>query len=187
MNTVFLIILFIALLLVTIVNPESALAVMLEGATSAINLSVKLLAIYTVWLSVLKIIESTGLDKKLSRLFLPITNYLFEGESEETKSLIGMNLAANMLGMGGAATPLGIKAMEMMDKGDGKATDNMIMLMIISATSIQILPATIMALRSTAGSLNASDIILPSLISTIMTTGVGIALAKVFSRRKKKK
>jgi spore maturation protein A len=187
MNTVFLIILFIALLLVTIMNPESALAVMLEGATGAINLSVKLLAIYAVWLSVLKLIERTGLDKKLSGLFLPITDHLFKGETKETKAVIGLNLAANMLGMGGAATPLGIRAMELMDKGDGKATDNMIMLMIISATSIQLLPATIMALRSAAGSSNSSDIILPSLISTVVTTGIGIILVKILSKRKNKK
>lgn len=182
MNIVFLIIVFISLLIITVVNPESALSVMLEGARSAIDLSLKLVAIYAVWLSVLNIMEKTGLNKKLSSLFAPITDFLFKGESEEAKSFIGMNLAANMLGMGGAATPLGIKAMELMDRGTGKATNNMIMLMVISATSIQILPATIMALRSANGSFNPSDIILPSLLATTVTTLTGIILVKIFSR-----
>ena len=182
MNTVFLIILFISLLILTVVNPESALSVMLEGARSAIDLSIKLIAIYAVWLSVLKIMEKTGRDKKLSALFTPITNLLFKGENDKTKSVIGMNFAANMLGMGGAATPLGIKAMELMDDGSGKATNNMIMLMVISATSIQVLPATIMALRSASGSVNSSDIILPTIIATTVTTLSGILLVKLFSR-----
>ena len=183
MNVVFLIIILVSLTVITWVNPESALAVMLEGARSAIDLSLKLLAIYAVWLSVLKIMEKTGLNKKLSSLFSPITNLLFKGEDKETKSYISMNLAANMLGMGGAATPLGIKAMERMDEGTGKATNNMIMLMVISATSIQILPATIIALRSANYSLNPSDIILPSILATTVTTIVGIILVKIFCKK----
>lgn len=182
MNIVFFVIVLVSLVILTLVNPESALSVMLEGARSGIDLCLKLVAIYAVWLSVLKIMEKTGLDKKFSSIFTPITNLLFKGESNETKSIIGMNLAANMLGMGGAATPLGIRAMELMDDGSGKATNNMIMLMIVSATSIQILPATIIALRSSNGSVNPSDIILPSILATTITTLVGIILVKIFSR-----
>ncbi len=182
MNIIFAIIIFVSLTIITIVSPESALAVMLEGARGGIDLSLKLLAIYAVWLSVLKIMERTKLDKKLSSLFSPITKKFFKGESEKTQSIISLNLAANMLGMGGAATPLGIRAMEAMDDKSGKATDNMIMLMIISATSIQILPATIIALRSSAGSASSSDIILPSIIATSVTTLVGVLLVKVLSK-----
>jgi len=184
MNIVFLIIVFMSLLIITIVNPESSLSVMLEGARSAIDLSIKLVAIYAVWLSVLKIMEKTGLDKKLSSLFSPITKFLFKGEDEKTRGVIGMNMAANMLGMGGAATPLGIRAMEMMDRGTGKATDNMIMLMVISASSIQLIPATIMALRSANGSISPSDIFLPSLLATTVTTAVGIIMVKLLSKSK---
>jgi spore maturation protein A len=183
MNIVFFIIVMMSLIIITIVNPESAFAVMLDGAKSAIDLSFKLLAIYAVWLSVLKIIEKTGLDKKFSAMFSPVTKFLFKGENEKTRALISMNMAANMLGMGGAATPLGIRAMEMMDNGSGKATDNMIMLMVISASSIQLIPATIMALRSANGSASPSDIFLPSLIATTVTTGLGIFLVKLFSRK----
>lgn len=182
MNAIFFIILFVSLVIITWVNPESALAVMLEGARSAIDLSLKLIAIYAVWLSILKIIEKTGLDKKLSSLFSPITNILFKGEKVETKSYVSMNLAANMLGMGGAATPLGIRAMELMDDGSGKATKNMIMLMVISSTSIQIIPTTIIALRSSNFSLSPSDIILPSFLATTLTTVIGVILVKIFTK-----
>lgn len=182
MNAVFFIIILISLIAIIIVNPESVLYVMLEGARNAIDLSLKLVAIYAVWLSVLKIMEKTGISNKLAKFFSPITRILFRGESEETRMFISMNLAANMLGMGGAATPLGIKAMELMDKGTGKATDNMIMLMVISASSIQLLPATIIALRSANGSITPSDILLPSIIATSVTTAVGIILVKIFSK-----
>lgn len=182
MNAIFFIILFVSLIIITWVNPESALSVMLEGARSAIDLSLKLIAIYAIWLSVLKILEKTGLDKKLASLFSPITDRLFKGEKEETKSYISMNLAANMLGMGGAATPLGIKSMELMDDSSGKATKNMIMHMVISSTSIQILPTTIVALRSSNYSLSPSDIILPTIISTSLTTLIGIILVRVFTK-----
>ena len=187
MNVIFFIIILISLSVITYVNPESALSVMLEGARSAIDLCIKLVAIYAVWLSVLKIMEKTGLDKKLSSLFKPITNKLFKGESDETQATIGLNMAANMLGMGGAATPLGIKAMEQMDDNSGVATKNMIMLMVVAATSIQILPATIMALRSANGSLSPSDILFPSLLATTVTTSVGIILVKIFTKNKSQK
>lgn len=182
MNIVFLIIVLLSLGAITYMSPESTFPVMLDGAKSAIELSLKLLAIYAVWLSVLKIIEKTGLDKKLSSFFKPITDHLFKGENDETKALISMNMAANMLGMGGAATPLGIRAMERMDNKSGVATNNMIMLMVISASSIQLIPATIMALRSASGSSSSSDIILPCIIATTITTAVGIILVKLLSR-----
>jgi spore maturation protein A len=91
--------------------------------------------------------------------------------------------------MGGAATPLGIKAMECMQDGSEKATDNMILFMVINSTSIQLIPATIIGLRAAAGSNSASDIILPSLLATIISTVTGVILAKICAkfRRKEKK
>ena len=173
-----------SLLLVTITAPESALSIMLGGAKSAIGLSVSLCAIYTVWLSVLQVIGKTGMGKALSKAFRPLTKKLFKGESDLALEYITLNFSANLLGMGGAATPLGIKAMEYMQDGTERASDNMILFMVINATSIQLLPATIIGLRASKGSVYASNIILPSLIATTFSTLIGVILCKVFSSKK---
>ncbi|MEG1612538.1 MAG: hypothetical protein RR357_00045 [Clostridia bacterium] len=179
MNAIFIVIVVVSIIMVCIISPESALTIMLDGSMNAISLSFKMLAIYAVWMSILKMMESTGLDKKIANLFTPITHKLFKGESDEAHSYISVNLASNMLGMGGAATPAGIKAIGEMYRGSKMATKNMIMLLVINATSIQILPATVMAMMSAHGSAAASSIIIPSLISTIVSTLSGIALVSL--------
>lgn len=173
-----------SLLLVTVTAPESALSIMLGGAKSAIGLSVSLCAIYTVWLSVLQVIDKTGMGKALSKAFKPLTKKLFKGERDLALEYITLNFSANLLGMGGAATPLGIKAMEYMQDGSDKASDNMILFVVINATSIQLLPATIIGLRASKGSASASDIILPSLIATTFSTLIGVILCKVLAGKK---
>lgn len=162
--------------------PSLAVSVMLEGTLAAITLSVKLCSIYAVWLSVIKMVERGGLSELLAKVCAPVTKRLFKNEDEETEGLITMNLATNILGLGGIATPLGISAMEKMARGGDNLTDNMQMFMVINCTSIQLFPATVIALRSTAGSASPSDIFIPSLIATIVTTAVGIML--VFLKRR---
>lgn len=184
MNTIYVVMMIGSLLLVTITAPESVLSIMLGGAKSAIGLSVSLCAIYTVWLSVLQVIDKTGMGKALSKAFRPLTKKLFKGESDLALEYITLNFSANLLGMGGAATPLGIKAMEYMQDGTERASDNMILFVVINATSIQLLPATIIGLRASKGSASASDIILPSLIATTFSTLIGVILCKVFSSKK---
>ena len=164
-----------------VTNPTDIFPSMIEGVSGAINLVVKLIAIYSIWLSVLKMAEETQLDKKLSQLLKPVVKKLFKGESDDAYKWISINLASNMLGMGGASTPAGIKAMENMQKGD-KATNNMDLLVVINATSIQLIPATIIALRASWNSANPSSIILPTLISSTIATMVGVILCKVFSK-----
>ena len=132
--------------------------------------------------------QATALDKKLSKLLRPLIKRLFKKESDETYGWISINLAANMLGMGGVATPAGIKAMQSMSlEGQTVASPNMILLLIINATSIQLIPATVIAIRATAGSTDASSIFLPTLISTAVSTISGIILCKVFSLTDSKK
>ena len=181
MNLVFTILLLASSILLLIVNPAEIFPAMIEGVDGAINLLIKLTAIYSIWLSLLKLLEKTGLDKKLSRLLRPIVKRLFRGESEDSYKWISINLASNMLGMGGASTPAGIKAMELMQKGD-KATDNMDLLVVINATSIQLIPATVIALRASWNSANPSSIILPTLISSTLATVAGVILCKIFSK-----
>lgn len=187
MNVIFFIISVAALIMLIITDPESILSVMIEGAEGAVVLCVKLLAIYCVWLSVLRIMEDSGLSRKINRLFSPITKRLFKGEDEKTQEYITLNMTANLLGMGSCATPAGIKAIESMNsKKSPVATDNMILLVVINCTSIQLIPATIIGMRASAGSLSPSDIILPALISTIASTAIGIICCKILGSMKKK-
>ncbi len=181
MNSVFFVMVAASLAMCIFSSPSAAFPAMIDGASGAITLSLKLCAIYAIWLSVLDIMHKLKCDRALQKLFSPVTKKLFKGEDEETRGLIALNFSANLLGMGGAATPLGIRAMERMQDGTDRATDNMILFLVVNATSIQLIPATVIGLRSAAGSLASSDIILPSLLATIVSTAVGIALAKVLA------
>lgn len=183
MNIVFTALTLISLVLMTFTSPSAALPTMIEGVRNAILLTLKLTAIYAVWLSVLKMMEATGLDKKLSHGLRPVIKRLFKGESEESYNYISVNLASNMLGMGGATTPAGINAMASMCKEEGKASDNMLLLLVINATSIQIFPATVIALRAAANSSNAASVFLPTLIATTVATLIGVILCKLFSHK----
>ncbi|MDE6189462.1 MAG: spore maturation protein [Clostridia bacterium] len=186
MNLVFAVMILVALVMLVIVSPESAFTIMIGGASSALKLAFTLIAIYAIWLSVLSLMDGIGLNKAMNKIFRPITKLLFKGESDLALEYITLNFSANLLGMGGAATPLGIKAMECMQDGSEKATDNMILFMVINSTSIQLIPATIIGLRAAAGSNSASDIILPSLLATIISTVTGVILAKICAKFRKK-
>ncbi len=177
----FFVISIVSILVMIIRSPESAFPAMIDGATGAITLALKLIAIYAVWLSVLKMMEATALDKKLSRIMKPVVKRLFKKESDEAYDWICINLSANMLGMGGVATPAGIKAMSAMQDNSDKITNNMALLLVINTTSIQLIPATVIALRATAGSQNPADIILPTLISSGIATVCGGIICKILS------
>lgn len=184
MNIAFLLITFASIVAMIIKSPESAFPTMIDGVGQAITLIIKLTAIYAVWLSVLDMMTKTKLDKKLSKLLKPVARKIFKNESEEAYDWICINLSANMLGMGGVATPAGIRAMSAMEDGSIKATDNMIMLLVINATSIQLIPATVVAMRAAHGSQSASDIIAPTLISSGIATLCGMIICKVLSLKK---
>ena len=184
MNAVFLAISIISLVTMTVHSPETAFSSMINGVGSAISLSLKLIAIYAVWLSVLEMMKRTGIDKSLSKLLKPLVRKIFKKENDEAYDWICINMSANMLGMGGVATPAGIKAMEKMQDGSDRATDNMIMLFVINATSIQLIPATVIAMRAGANSQNAADIILPTLVSSGVATLLGMIICRVLSLKK---
>lgn len=179
-NVVFTLIFIVAVVIISVTSPDEVTASMLAGATNAVSLSLKMLAIYAVWTSVLKLMEKTGIDKKLTKLFRPLTRRLFRNESEKAVDLITLNVASNVLGLGNAATPAGIDAIYLMDDKSGVATKNMVMLTVIAATSSQLLPLTVLSLMTEYGSTAPSAIILPSIISTFSSTIIGVLLVAVF-------
>ena len=182
MNWVWTSIMLLGLGMLLISNVDIAVSSMLDGGSKAISLSLKLWGIYAVWLGVLKIVEETGLDKKLSKLFKPIISKLIGKTDEYTSNQLVINFTSNLLGMGNASTPSGINSIAGLDRGSKYATASMIMVLILNSTSLQLVPTTVVGLRVMAGSSSASDIIIPTLIATLASTLCGILLVKVFSK-----
>lgn len=182
MNWVWTSIMLIGMGLLLINNVDITVQSILDGGSKAISLSLKLWGIYAVWLGLLKIVEETGLDKKLSRLFRPLIRKLVGDTDEYTSNQIVINLTSNLLGMGNASTPSGINAISGLDKGSKYATASMIMILILNSTSLQLIPTTVIGLRVSAGSSSASDIIIPTLLATISSTLVGVLLVKLFGK-----
>ena len=163
-------------------NVDMAVSSMLDGGAKAITLGLKLWGIYAVWLGLLKIVEETELDRKLSNLFKPIIRLLVGRVDKYTESQLSINITSNLLGMGNASTPSGINTISGLDKGSKYATTAMIMVIILNSTSLQLIPTTVVGLRIMAGSNSATDIIIPTLIATLVSTFVGIILVKVFGK-----
>lgn len=173
-------------------NPSSVLNSMIDASEEAFSLCIELCAVYAVWLGVLELVEASGLSEKLAKLLHPLIKKLFKIDDKETEKMIALNMSANILGLGNAATPMGINAIKRLDDGSGVATNAMIMLIVLNATSLQLLPSTVIGLRSSAGSASPSDIILPTIIATFCTCLLGICLVKLCNhirdklKRKKK-
>lgn len=186
MNIIFNFALIVCLAVLTFVSPSTSIETILNASEKAVKLCISLVSIYAVWLGILEIVEKSGLNKKIAKLLSPIIKFLFGNQPSEINEQIAINLSSNMFGMGNASTPSGIKAMQMLDDGSGKATKPMIMLMIINSMSIQLIPTTIIGMRIAYGSKNASDIIFPILISSFVSTFIGVLLVKIFYKPRKK-
>ncbi len=168
-------------------NVDKVVQAGMEGAAKAVELCFGFIGIYSMWLGLMKIAERSGLIKALSKKMGGVLAFLFPGVPKDHPAMgaMAMNMAANMLGLGNAATPFGVKAMEHLqdlNRDKRRATDAMCMFLVINASSVQLIPATVIAMRSSAGSANPSEIVGTTLIATICSTTVGIILAKVLQR-----
>lgn len=196
MNKVWLSLLVLSIVALLFVDPGGVLLGLTNASNKAVKLSLELCAIYAVWIGIFSIMEQTGISKWFSKILSPFVNLIFgkKNISEKSRTYISMSMSANMLGMGGAATPLGIKAMESLqedNKNKDEVSYSMTMLIIISSTVLQFLPTSIMGLMSSSGSKNPTSIILPAILTSICSSVVGIILVKLWhlisSKRKKRK
>ena len=163
--------------------PEQALTVMMGASAKGVQMCIEFLGIYAIWLGILQVLDDTRLSHKLSHLLQKPIRFIFGHTDPETEKNICLNVSSNILGLGSAATPFGIKAMQGMDKGSEIATKGMIMLVLINSTGIQVLPTTVIGLRALAGSVAPSCIIWPTVISTFVPTIIGIILVKLIYRK----
>lgn len=165
--------------------PQNFLTNLLGGAANVTNLCFELCSVYAVWMGFLQILEDSGLGKMLAKKLSPLISKLFKTSNAKATEQISISLCANFLGIGSAAVPSAIMAMHALDNGSGKPTFSMTMFLVISCCSIQLLPTTIISLRTQAGSTHAGDIVLPILIMSVLTTVLGICLVKLTQKRKK--
>ena len=184
MNTIFFVVFTLSVSILTFVCPSKVLSSALSGTEKAVTLSISLTAVYALWLGIMKLAEKTGVNDFLAKVMKRPVRCLFGNIGKEAEKYAAMNISANLLGMGGVATPMGILAAKEMDKrGDEYA---MSILFTLAATSIQLLPSNVIALRETAGSTSASDIILPTLITTVVSTFAAVLTVSLIFRKKKR-
>ncbi len=184
MNIIFGIILIVSTCLLIVSNPDAVLSAMLSGGEKALNLTLKMVVIYAVWLGVFELLERTGLANKLAKLLKPVNKFLFGEVPEKANDFMSMNISANILGMSGATTPMGIKSVQELEKHKG--TEYAItMFFVINATSVQLIPSSVLALRSSMGSASPADIILPTILATLVSTIIGVLLVKIFVKKRR--
>jgi len=162
---------------------DKALPAMLTASNEALSLSIKLMAVYAVWLGIIKIVEETGISNALAKILRPFIRFLFGKDIKpDTEKYISVWFSSNLFGMGNAATPMAISAIESMDDKSGRATDEMIMLFVLSASGFQLIPTTVISLRAAAGSATPSDIILPTLITALTGSVIGVLAVKIMQK-----
>ncbi len=160
-----------------------------DSARSAVELAIGLIGAMALWLGIIKVAEDAGLMRLIARAIRPVMVRLFPDVPAEhpAMSAMIMNMAANMLGLGNAATPLGIKAMGELDKLNGSrgtATNAMCLFLAINTSSVTLLPLGVIAVRASAGATVPGAILIPSLIATLCSTVVAITAAKLLARRR---
>ena len=186
MNKIWTIISIVSISILIYLEPANIIKYMNEAASNTVSLMLKLAALYTVWMGLLSIAEKAGITDKLAKLLRPVIKFLFGDIDKQTAKFISINMSANILGIGSAATPAGISAVKTMYKGQEIATDNMIMLIVINATSMQLIPTTVISLRQTFGSIAPSNILIPTMIATFTSTIFAIIFVKLLRLKGKK-
>ena len=164
---------------------ELVAAAAVEGAQAAVELCVSIAGMLCLWTGVMEIMRRSGLAEGLSRLLRPVLSALFPQVSGDRGVMdsISANVSANLLGLGNAATPLGIEAVRRMErKSPGTASDAMCMLVVCNTASIQLIPTTVASVRAAAGSSAPFDILPAVWLASALSVGVGIAACKLFAR-----
>lgn len=160
----------------------------LAGAADAVELTLGLAAFLCFWCGIMRLAEKSGLLEKCAAVLRPLIKPLFPDLPPQHKAWapLVMNLSANLLGLGNAATPFGMKAMAEMEKTNrnkGTATKEMITFMALNTSAVSLVPGMILGVRADAGSVNAAEIIVPSILASLCGLLAALAAAKLFALR----
>jgi len=171
---------------------ETITPIIFSSAENAVNISLSMISIMVFWLGIMKIIEKSGFIHLVIFFLKPLAYWLFPGIPRNHKAMNAMlmNMSANLLGMGNAATPFGIKAMEEMQQLNpdrDTASDNMCTFLAINTASLTLIPTTIIAIRSATGAQNPTDIVGTTIIASLCSITVAILGDRFFRFYSKKK
>ena len=171
----------------------------ISSSTEAVNLCIFMLGVIGVWNGMMEIAVKSGLMKKIAKTMYPFIHWLFPDIPPRHKAneYIAANMAANILGLGWAATPAGLKAMRELQEGGGRASDMMCAFLVLNISSLQLVPINMIAYRSQYGSVNPAAVVLPAICATMISTMAGIVFIKIieitryngkkYNRKNKKK
>ena len=174
----------------------------ISSSTEAVNLCIFMLGVIGVWNGMMEIAVKSGLMKKIAKTMYPFIHWLFPDIPPRHKAneYIAANMAANILGLGWAATPAGLKAMrelQKLEEGEGRASDMMCAFLVLNTSSLQLVPINMIAYRSQYGSVNPAAVVLPAICATMISTLAGIVFIKImeiaryngkkYNRKNKKK
>jgi spore maturation protein A len=171
-------------------NIDAATQAMFKGAESAVTVSFGLISILVFWLGIMRIAEDAGVLRKLGALIKPIIRFLFPSVPHNHPAIgyIMTNMSANILGLGNAATPMGIRAMQELQKlnpNKDAPSAAMCTLLALNTSSVTLVPTTLIAIRMTYGSVNPAEIVGTTLIATIISTTVAIMVDRWYRGRQK--
>ena len=166
-------------------QPQVITEAALDAASNSVQYALGLIGLMSFWLGVMNVAEKAGLVDSLARLVRPLTNRLFPSVPKEHPALgfIVLNLSANVLGLGNAATPLGIQAARQMSRRTpGRASDALCMLVVCNTASIQLIPTTVASVRLAAGCAAPFDILPAVWLASVISVCAGIGAVKLFGR-----
>lgn len=175
MNILWTVITAVALAALTFADPQGVLTVCLDSCSQAVTTALGLAGVYCLWLGMFEVADRCRLVEGLAKCLGKLNKFLYGKINKVAEQYISLNFASNLLGVGNAATPSAISAVKVTEQTETLSRTGA-MLFVVNATSIQLLPTTVIGLRASLGSANPSDIILPNLIATAITSVVGVAL-----------
>lgn len=160
----------------------------IESTKSSFDIILNLFPVLSLWLGLVNIAEKSGLLKKLSNLFKPIMRILFKeiDSNDESLSLIASNFITNLFGLSSASTPLGLKAMERLQKINPKkdtASKSMITFLVLNTTGLTLIPTTLISIRTLYKSINPTKIIVPCFLATLIATISGLIINKIVGKK----
>ena len=166
-------------------NGEAVAAAALEGAAAGVELCISMTGVMCLWLGVMEIMRRSGLAAGLSRALRPVLRRLYPdfARDDGVMDAVSANVSANLLGLGNAATPLGLEAARLMaGRTPGVASDSLCMLVVCNTASIELIPTTVASLRAAAGCAAPFDILPAVWLASIVSVTAGVGAAKLFSR-----
>ncbi|MDO4419201.1 MAG: nucleoside recognition domain-containing protein [Ruminococcus sp.] len=162
----------------------------IKGAGSAVELLISVTGIICFWSGMMEIADRSGITRGIAKLFSPVLSKLFKRVPKESYAMryISLNISANLLGLGNAATPFGLSAMKELKKinnNKNEASDDMLLFVVLNTASIQLIPTTLCAYRSNYGSTAPFEIIPAVWLTSVVALLVGITVAKLFFKEER--